>query len=252
MEYRESPFVFTPHGTYAVLKLFPLINEGQWGNVSEIGTEVIAKLEERAVPKLLVDLSQLEYMGSAQVALLVRIWKSLKRTNGKLVVFCPHAMVLEVLTLAGLKSLWEIVPTEEEALGILGVSVGTAPRSKLAGWLLSGIGLLAGGALCGLRFGVQSPNIPNLRAEGLPILACVSLLFSVCGALLLFVRNPGTTRIWASLALLLSLALTAGGAVPLPTMKPLAIANPSAAQAVTPANSTTDSAADPTTTAAKP
>lgn len=129
----EAPYRFETLDAYSVLSFYPLINEGQWGNVSEVGTEILNRLESIRSPAVVVDLSPLDYMGSAQVALLVRIWKSLKKMQGKMVVQCPGAMVREVLTIAGLKSLWNIVETREAALKSLNVSERSIVMSSAPG-----------------------------------------------------------------------------------------------------------------------
>lgn len=120
MESGEAPYRFEDADGYSVLSLYPLINDGNWGNVSQVGAEILNRLEATKSPALVVDLSPLDYMGSAQVALLVRVWKSLKKTEGRMAVQCPGQMVGEVLSTAGLKSLWEIVETREEAVASLG------------------------------------------------------------------------------------------------------------------------------------
>ncbi|MFO1019752.1 MAG: STAS domain-containing protein [Planctomycetales bacterium] len=137
----EAPYRFETLDTYSILSFYPLINEGQWGNVSEVGTEILNRLETIRSPAVVVDLSPLDYMGSAQVALLVRIWKSLKKMQGKMVVQCPGAMVREVLTIAGLKSLWNIVETREAALKSLNISERSLTMSTAPG-AASGLGTL--------------------------------------------------------------------------------------------------------------
>jgi anti-anti-sigma factor len=128
----ESPYQFDRHGAYAVLALHPLINEGQWSNVSEVGNEILSQLQNLPAPCLVVDLSRVDYMGSPQIALLVRIWKSLKKLSGRMAVQCPSPTVREILSTAGLRSLWDIVETREAVLKSLGVP--TRPRPAMAVW----------------------------------------------------------------------------------------------------------------------
>lgn len=202
METREAPYQFEHRDTHAVLVLYPLINEGQWGNVSEVGTEIVGRLESSKSPSLIVDLSPLDYMGSAQVALLVRVWKSLKQNEGKMVVQCPGEMVREVLTIAGLKSLWSIVETRDAALGELGLQgAGTTEKGRSASGLATGaVGLIAMGIGVGL---VLAGTRPELKLWG--GLACGGIGF-LAGALTIWLER-GVWRFLGLLVLLVSSGL---------------------------------------------
>lgn len=106
----------------AVVALLPELNEVPWADIERVGSEILAKLQPLASPHLLVDLCALNYMGSAQVALVVRMFKTVKEKNGKMVVANRDPMVLEVLTLAGLNKVWTIVDSRERAMSMLGGS----------------------------------------------------------------------------------------------------------------------------------
>jgi anti-anti-sigma factor len=187
VESTEAPYGLEQFETHFVLTLNPLINDGQWGNVSQVGTEIIDRLEAARVPKLLVDLGPLEYMGSAQVALLVRVWKSLKKVNGRMAVHCPHEMVREVLSIAGLKALWEITPTNEAALHSLGVPVRTRTSTGIAGPSFAVAGLL--GAVIALVLTVSSnPPAPSGQLCELAVAAAALLV----GCITAFWQ----TRVW--------------------------------------------------------
>lgn len=121
MDSLESPFQFERQPTHGILSLNPLINDGQWGTVTEVGNEILAQLETMLAPALVIDLSRLNYIGSSQVALLVRVWKSLRKLQGRMAVECPCEMVREILCTAGLRSLWEIADTRDAALIAVGV-----------------------------------------------------------------------------------------------------------------------------------
>ena len=119
MDSSEAPYQIEKQDGFFVLTLYPLINDGQWANVAQVGTEILGRLEAFPDSAVIIDLSPLQYMGSAQIALLVRIWKSLKRLDGRMVVQVPGATVREILNIAGLHALWTIVPTRSEALAAL-------------------------------------------------------------------------------------------------------------------------------------
>lgn len=137
----ESPFQFERQPTHGILSLNPLINDGQWGTVTEVGNEILAQLETMLAPALVIDLSRLSYIGSSQVALLVRVWKSLKKLHGRMAVECPCDSVREILCTAGLRSLWEIADTRDAALVAVGIP--RAPtRPSTSRWSLFGFGAL--------------------------------------------------------------------------------------------------------------
>jgi anti-anti-sigma factor len=200
-----------------VLALYPLINEGQWGNVSEVGGEIVGKLKTLRKPALVIDLSPLEYMGSAQVALLVRIWKSLKQINGRMVVQCPGEMVREVLALAGLRSLWNIVDTREAALKSLSVTdystessvgslSGSGSKMGLMTLVISLVAVAAGGGLLGLKLQGSTALEPKLQLALGFVFAVVGLL--AAQAAIFF--NRGIPRIIAILVILACLGIGVG------------------------------------------
>ncbi len=114
-------YEFSATSSFSRLRLMPGLNEVQWGGVESLGTDLIGRLERAPSAKLLVDLTPLNYMGSSQVALLVRLWKTLKAKSGTMVVLATSDVVQKVLTIAGLNTLWDIVGTESEAYAALGV-----------------------------------------------------------------------------------------------------------------------------------
>lgn len=136
----ESPYRFQQFEGHAVITLLPQLNESQWADIERVGTEVVDQLKRIDHPRFLVDLSQLNYMGSAMVALIVRFWKSVKdNKKGRMVVVNQDEMVFEVLKLAGLHNVWTIVQNEEEgrrALGVSGRSAAGESRFTAGGGML--------------------------------------------------------------------------------------------------------------------
>jgi anti-anti-sigma factor len=100
----------------------PEIQSLPWGDLVSCGTEFEQELENRSRPHCLFDLSELDYMGSALVALIVRMWKGVQAKNGQMVIVCDHPVVLEVITLSGLKKVWDVAADHAEAFKILGIS----------------------------------------------------------------------------------------------------------------------------------
>lgn len=121
MSTSESPYRFESAEGYSVVSLQPELNDAQWSDFEKIGTEILEKLNSMQTPAFLIDLSSLSYMGSAMVALIVRVWKSIRERNGRMVVVNQHEMVFEVMKLAGLHNVWTIVGTRDEAVRALGM-----------------------------------------------------------------------------------------------------------------------------------
>jgi anti-anti-sigma factor len=151
--------------SHAVLRLEPMMGQAAWGDIDRVGTEVLANVNGQKNGAWLIDLSGLEYMGSALVALVVRIWKAVQTSGGKSVVVCGQGMPQDVLKLAGLDKVWTITQTYEEGLKRLGVSAAAAAPATAAGGAATAGGfpllgvlalvgaLVAGGVLAALLTG---------------------------------------------------------------------------------------------------
>ncbi|CAG0989458.1 MAG: STAS domain-containing protein [Anaerolinea sp.] len=66
---------------------------------------------------LVVDLSRVEYMSSAGLREMVAAAKKLRNDNGDLRLASPSPRVQEVLELAGLNMIFQVYPTQVEAVG---------------------------------------------------------------------------------------------------------------------------------------
>jgi anti-anti-sigma factor len=112
---RLASYDFQKYDNFIQLTLNPPLSDAPWGDIDDLGKNVLNELETARTPSVLVDLSPLTYMGSAVVALIVRIWKATKGKSGEMVVLCSHPMVLKVISLAGLDKVWRITPNVETA-----------------------------------------------------------------------------------------------------------------------------------------
>lgn len=116
----EQPYQLHLDDNHASVILREAVQSADWGQLEAFGNRVIAELQKQSRPSCLMDLTQLTYMSSAMVALVVRIWKGVQAEGGRMVVACGHPLVLEVISLAGLNKVWEIVPDAESAYRKLG------------------------------------------------------------------------------------------------------------------------------------
>ena len=193
-------------GSHVVMTLRPELNDAQWSDIERIGSELLREVESRSSPACLLDLSPLSYMGSATVAMIVRIWKVVNARTGRFVVVCGDELVLKVLSLAGLDKVWTITETREDGLKQLGIKSGGGSHESghseviilgvcgaaaaVIGLILAQVptvapslsfGLLFGGSVIGFALGLFCV-ISTLRSQRLIgvglILACV-----VCGVI---------------------------------------------------------------------
>lgn len=85
-------------------------------NANEFGEALNGEIDAGR-NQLVLDLSQVEYMSSAGLREMVTALKKVKRGSGDLRLAAPSERVEEVLELAGLDSIFQIYPTQVEAVG---------------------------------------------------------------------------------------------------------------------------------------
>jgi anti-anti-sigma factor len=121
-----APCEIVSNHDLVTLILRPAVTQSSWSDIEAYGAEVREELERRARPACLVDLSSLTYMGSAMVALLVRVWKVVQSRDGHMVVVCPHSGVQDVIRLAALDKVWTVALDRETAMKKLGLRNGAS------------------------------------------------------------------------------------------------------------------------------
>jgi anti-anti-sigma factor len=201
------------------IQLEPDIGNAAWGDIEQVGTELLSSVNQKNSSAWLIDLSRLDYMGSALVALLVRIWKAVQSGGGKVVVVCGEGMPRDVINLAGLDKVWTISRTPEDGYRTLGVRAPTtagaaaaatarpAPADEfpILGVLSIVAALVAGGVLAAIisRMGIE-PNLARLGMFG-------SAGIAVALGMLSFVREKSWGRGLGMFALLAGVAVGAAG-----------------------------------------
>ncbi|MCA9039000.1 MAG: STAS domain-containing protein [Planctomycetaceae bacterium] len=187
----NQPYVFEQGNGYSVISLTPELNDAQWSDIEKVGSDLLDQLKDHKSPAFVVDLSSLNYMGSAMVALIVRLWKSVKDEKGRMIVVNREKLVFEVLELAGLHKIWVIVETREEALRKLGVRASAASTSTTSSGLASPteenkmapafVVLATLGAIGGLiwLYNAADPKIPLVLTL---VAAVVAIIFGTLSA----------------------------------------------------------------------
>ncbi len=180
MSTSEIPYHFEAAAGYSVVTLHPVLNDSQWADIERVGNEVCEKYNTGSSKSVMVNLTELNYMGSAMVALIVRLWKSVKEKNGKMVVVNNNEMVYEVLKLAGLHKVWTIVDSREEGFSKLGVSGNIAGGSSGSGTGLLIVGVVAlVGAIAGLFMLTQGKGDPKIALMINVVCSLVSLVIGM-------------------------------------------------------------------------
>ena len=82
--------------------------------------EKLGELTGKQSPKILVDLSGVEYMDSSGIATFVEAFQKTKRYQGRLILAELTDTVRGVFEIAKLESIFEISPTVDEAFTRLG------------------------------------------------------------------------------------------------------------------------------------
>jgi len=82
--------------------------------------EKLSELTAKQAPKILVNLSGIDYMDSSGIATFVEAFQKTKRYQGRLILAELTATVRGVFEIAKLDSIFELSPTVAEAMTLLG------------------------------------------------------------------------------------------------------------------------------------
>ncbi len=111
------------HDGYSVVTFPKELCRAHLADIRDAGERVVAELANLKSPQCIVDLTNMEYLGSSMVAAIVRIWKAIDSNQGRMVVAASSNGVREVLGVTGLNKIWSISSSYDSALHDLGYSV---------------------------------------------------------------------------------------------------------------------------------
>jgi anti-anti-sigma factor len=183
-------FEFERHPGYARLTLSPNLNAFQWADIERSAIEILAAVEEVKGSNFIVDLSSLDYLGSAQLALLVRVWKAIKASNGQMVVQVTTPVVREVMNTAGLGSLWQFAESRAEAFQLLELQPDGRPRMPMT-WPVIGLIALTGG-VAGLCASILKTDGLDAKISLVVQLTCSAV--ALAAGLWTVIRGTGARR----------------------------------------------------------
>lgn len=119
MATQEVPYHITTVDKYLKVQLLPELNESAWNDLETLGDSLLLELKDQKNPSAIIDLTKLTYISSSLVAVVIQVWKLVDEAGGKTAVLNTNEMVEEVLNISGLKKVWCIVASEEEAITYL-------------------------------------------------------------------------------------------------------------------------------------
>jgi anti-sigma B factor antagonist len=115
--------VFTRESHGNILVLSSMINLGNLQE-AEIVQDVAELLElvnqPGSVPlNLIIDLADGEYLGTALLGAIVRLWKRVAQRGGRLALCHVSANIVQILRVTKLHAIWPIYGTRDEALSAI-------------------------------------------------------------------------------------------------------------------------------------
>lgn len=185
-----KPYEFERRAAYTRLTLSADLNAFHWEDLQRSAAEILTEFEKSKPKAVIVDLSLLNYLGSAQLTVLVRIWKVLKGTNGRMIVELKGPVVREVLKTAGLLNVWEFAESRPAAFQLLGLQPDGRTKLPLVLPLIGMVALVA--ALAALCLSIWRTGIIDARTALILQLSCSALALGA--GLWTAIRGSGVHR----------------------------------------------------------
>ncbi|MBX6315603.1 MAG: STAS domain-containing protein [Isosphaeraceae bacterium] len=112
-------FIIEREGQITIIEAPPTLEKMQPGLVDAAAALLLAPLRREERPRVVVDLSGVDYFNSAFLALLIRCWKLASVKGGVMVVVGLSDRARELLRVTSLDVVWPIYATRREALAAL-------------------------------------------------------------------------------------------------------------------------------------
>jgi anti-sigma B factor antagonist len=117
---QEQSFKVERHGEIAVVIPSPKVEEMHEALIEQAARMVVNSLREDPPAGIVIDLSQVHYVGSVFVSFLLRCHMLAKKHGSEIVLAGASEPARELLHLLDLETLWAIYKTRKEALEALG------------------------------------------------------------------------------------------------------------------------------------
>lgn len=115
----EDAFKIEQHGSVTVIRPTQELESLRWDLIEHAADLVVAPIQNRTAPLVLVSLNDVSYFGSAFLSLLLRLWKHVSTSGGMMVISGATPRARELLRVTNLDTLWAIYDDEQEAMAAL-------------------------------------------------------------------------------------------------------------------------------------
>jgi anti-sigma B factor antagonist len=88
-------------------------------SINEIGEQLTSMVARAAVPRLVLDFSEVAHMSSSALGMLITLHKRVREKGGELRLCVIQPAILEVFVITRLNEIFSISPTKEQALQTL-------------------------------------------------------------------------------------------------------------------------------------
>jgi anti-anti-sigma factor len=119
---QDQSFRIERHGEIAVVVPSPKVEEMHEALIDQAAKMVVSSLREDPPAGIVVDLSQINYVGSVFVSFLLRCHMLAKKQGSEIVLAGASEPARELLHLLDLETIWALYTTRKEAIEALGGS----------------------------------------------------------------------------------------------------------------------------------
>jgi len=116
-------FVSEVDGTTHVSVCDSSILDGPY--VDKIANELYALIDKQARKRILLDFSQVKFLSSTMIGVLLALHEKANRISGKVIVYGLHGSLHDVLKITRMDKLLNLAESEEEAMSAFGNGAAT-------------------------------------------------------------------------------------------------------------------------------
>ncbi len=109
-------FTIERHGEVTLILAAPVLETMEPSLLEGAATLLLDALKRDPCPQVAIDLSRLDYFGSAFLALLIRCWKLATQRGGSMVLFGVSDRARDLLHITSLDMVWPLYATRRDAI----------------------------------------------------------------------------------------------------------------------------------------